>query len=252
MRRALAAAAAALVLWGTAACGAGSAETNSRTVTVFAAASLAPAFTEIARDFEDRHEGVDVRLSFAGSSALAAQILDGAPADVFAPADEPTMARVQQDSVAELSPVVFATNTLVLVVPAGDPARITSVEDLSDEGVRLVLCAEQVPCGAASRRLLEATGTRVDPVSEEQSVSDVLGKVTAGQADAGLVYRTDALAAGERVRSVEVPGAAAVVNRYPVAALGGPDRSALAAKFVDFVSGDEARTVLTTAGFGTP
>jgi len=219
---------------------------------VFAAASLAPALTEIARDFEDRHEGVDVRLSFGGSSALAAQLLDGAPADVFAAADERTMARVQQDGPAELSPVVFATNTLLLVVPADNPVNVASVDDLSGEGVKVVLCAEQVPCGAASRRLLQDTGTPVDPVSEEQSVSDVLGKVANGQADAGLVYRTDALAAGERVRSIEIPGASEVVNRYPIAAVGGPERSALAAEFVRFVSGGEARTVLAAAGFGTP
>ncbi|UUI67505.1 molybdate ABC transporter substrate-binding protein [Aeromicrobium duanguangcaii] len=251
MRRALAGTLAGLLLAGTAACGIGDGGSDDRRLEVFAAASLTPAFTEIAREFEDRHDGVEVRLSFGGSSTLAAQIGEGAPADVFAAADESTMARVQQDA-ADPSPVVFATNTLVLVVPVDDPAGIESVDDLSRAGVKVVLCAPRVPCGAASRRLLAATGTRAQPVSEEQAVSDVMGKVTSGQADAGLVYRTDALAAGDRVRSIQIPGAARVVNRYPITALGGSDRSALAEEFVEFVSGDEARTVLTEAGFGTP
>nr|WP_283251678.1 molybdate ABC transporter substrate-binding protein [Aeromicrobium duanguangcaii] len=241
-----------MLLAGTAACGIGDGGSDDRRLEVFAAASLTPAFTEIAREFEDRHDGVEVRLSVGGSSALAAQIGEGAPADVFAAADEPTMVKVEQEAGEDLSPVVFATNTLVLVVPVDDPAGIEAVDDLARAGVKVVLCAPQVPCGAASRRLLAATGTRVRPVSEEQAVSDVMGKVTSGQADAGLVYRTDVLAAGDRVKCIQIPGAARVVNRYPITALGRSGRSALAEEFVEFVSGDEARTVLAEAGFGTP
>ncbi|GAA3547329.1 molybdate-binding protein [Aeromicrobium flavum] len=230
-------------------CGAGPASTE-RTLTVLAAASLATAFTELADEFEDEHAGVDVRLSFGGSSSLAAQIAEGAPADVFAAADERTMSLVADVGVARAEAVVFATNTVQVAARRDGPVK--SLQDLVGPGVKVVLCAPQVPCGAAAREALDTAGIEVEPVSEEQSVADVLGKVASGEADAGVVYRTDVLAAGDRVTGLELPGPARVVTRCPVVALDGPADEALAAEFVAFVSGREARATLDAAGFGTP
>lgn len=235
--------------WALSGCGSGAASTE-RTLTVFAAASLATPFTELADEFEDDHGGVDVRLSFGGSSGLAAQIAEGAPADVFASADERTMSLVSDAGVTRADAVVFATNTVQVAARRDGPVR--SLEDLAGPGVKVVLCAPQVPCGAASREALDAAGIAVEPVSEEQSVADVLGKVASGEADAGVVYRTDVLAAGDRVTGLEFPASARVVTRCPVVALDGPADEALAADFVAFVSGREARATLDAAGFGTP
>ncbi|WP_432493358.1 molybdate ABC transporter substrate-binding protein [Kineococcus auxinigenes] len=245
-----AAAAAALV----AALSAGCADANGagRTLTVFAAASLQEVFTEVARDFEREHPGVDVALSSAGSSDLATQITEGAPADVFASADEETVARVTGAGLAAGEPEVFATNVLAIATPAGNPAGITSFADLARPGQAVVVCAPRVPCGAAARRVQETTGVALSPVSEESSVTDVLGKVTTGQADAGLVYATDVARAGDAVTAVPFPEAAGTVSTYPVVALSGAADPALAAQFVDAVTGPAGRAVLLAAGFGVP
>lgn len=222
---------------------------EQRTLTVFAAASLTSPFTELAQRFEAEHEGVQVRLSFGGSSDLAAQIAEGAPADVFASADEQTMARVTGAAGTALAPEVFATNTLQIATPAGDD-RVRALADLADPDLKVVLCAPQVPCGAATRTLLAKNGMDVDPVSEEQSVTDVLGKVVSGEADAAIVYRTDVIGAGDTVRGVEAPRADEVVNRYPVLALDAGDD--LAGRFVEFVTGEAGRELLAADGFGAP
>lgn len=247
MRRVLLVLACATVL---AACGSVGGD-GSRRLTVFAAASLGPTFTELAERFEREHEGVDVVLALGGSSDLAAQIIEGAPADVFAAADERTM-RTVTDAGEAPDPAVFATNTLQVVTPPGDPEGIVSIRDLARPGLEVVLCAPQVPCGAASRTLLDGAGLVVAPVSEEQSVTDVLGKVTSGEADAGLVYVTDVRTAGDAVRGVEVPESAATPNRYPIAVLRDADEAGLAGEFVAFVTGDTGRTVLAEAGFEVP
>lgn len=249
MRRAFAAAVIALAL-GIGGC-ASSGDEDER-VTVLAAASLTGTFTELAEQFEREHDGVDVVLSFGGSSDLAAQIVEGAPADVFAAADERTMGTVVDAGAAEGTPVAFATNTLQIVVPKGNPARVASLADVARPGTRTVLCAPQVPCGAASAALLGKAGVEVSPVSEEQSVTDVLGKVRSGEADAGLVYVTDVRGAGDDVGGVEVPEAAGVVNHYPIVALGEAADSGLADEFVAFVRGPQGRSVLADAGFGAP
>ncbi|WP_286929806.1 MULTISPECIES: molybdate ABC transporter substrate-binding protein [Aeromicrobium] len=250
MRRAGAAALALVALLTAAGCSSDDGDGGEqRTLTVFAAASLTSTFTELAERFEVEHDGVEVRLSFGGSSDLAAQIAEGAPADVFASADEQTMARVTGASDTALAPEVFATNTLQIVTPADDAVRVDALADLADSGVKVVLCAPQVPCGAATRTLLAKSALDVDPVSEEQSVTDVLGKVTSGEADAGIVYRTDVIGAGDAVRGVDAAGAGEVVNRYPVVALEA-DESADA--FVRFVTSEAGREVLAAAGFGAP
>jgi molybdate transport system substrate-binding protein len=244
----------AVLLPGTlAACtGTGQAATDggSGTLTVFAAASLKGSFTEIAERFEARHPGTTVTLSFAGSADLAAQISQGAPADVFAPADKGNMAKVQGAGLVEGEPRYFASNTLAIAVPAGNPAGISSFADLARSGTRLVTCASQVPCGAAAVSVAERAGTTLSPVSEENSVTDVLGKVISGEADAGLVYVTDIRSAGGRVESIPFPEAADAVTVYPAAALASGRNKAAAVKFLDLVTGPEAQDILAAAGFG--
>jgi len=220
-------------------------------VTVFAAASLKSGFDTLAEQFEQRYPSVEVRpISYDGSSTLATQIIEGAPADVFASADEATMQRVVDAGLAA-SPRLFATNRLTVVVPAGDPGGVTGLADLADPERTIVLCAEAVPCGAASRALLSAVGVEPSVDSNEQNVTAVLTKVATGEADAGLVYVTDA-ATTDDVEAVLTEGADAVVNRYPLAALDTAASPAAAAAFVDFVLSDDGRAVLTDLGFGAP
>src|SRR5690625_1405064 len=167
-------------------------------LTVFAAASLHVVFEDIAELFTAEHPAAEVAFSFAGSSDLVAQLDAGAPADVLATADESTMATAVDSGVIDGAPQVFAENALALITPAGNPAGITGLDESLD-GADLVVCAPQLPCGAAAETLAEQVGTTLRPVSEEGSVTDVLGKVTSGQADAGLVYTTDAASAGAAV-----------------------------------------------------
>ena len=264
-RLALLAAAATLSL-ATTACGSGAGDsTSDRTgpgsaagsspgrlsgaITVFAAASLRKTFTEIGADFEKANPGTSVTFSFAGSSDLVAQIQQGAPADVFASADSKNMDKVTAESLTASTPVGFASNTLEIAVPRGNPAGIASFADLARSGVKVVLCAPAVPCGSAAARVEQAAGVDIDPVSEEQSVTDVLGKVTAGEADAGLVYVTDVKGAGDAVRGITFPESSAAVNVYPVATLKASRNAAVADAFVEAVTGAAGQQVLANAGF---
>lgn len=237
-------------------CGAGGDDSDGTTLRVLAAASLTSTFEELAADFERTHGGVDVQLSFGGSSDLVAQVQEGAPADVLAAADTGTMDALVADDLTDGAPEVFATNVLQLAVPPGNPAGVRGLADLDTgapgERVDLVVCAPEVPCGAATRRLAEAAGVALAPVSEERSVTDVLGKVTSGEAEAGLVYVTDVRAAGDAVEGIEVPEAADVVNDYPVAVLADAAAPDLARQFVDLVLGATGQQVLGDAGFGAP
>lgn len=220
-------------------------------LTIFAAASLTVAFDELAVGFEAQHPGLDVLpIAYDGSSTLATQIVEGAPADVFASADLATMERVEEAGLA-VAPEVFATNTLTLVVPAGNPGGVESLVDLADPSLAVVLCAPEVPCGAASETLLAAAGVTASVDSAEQNVSAVLTKVSAGEADAGLVYVTD-VAASDEVEAVETEGADEIVNDYPIVAIEGSANPEAAAAFVAFVRGDEGRAVLAELGFGAP
>ncbi|WP_033234072.1 molybdate ABC transporter substrate-binding protein [Rhodococcus globerulus] len=221
-------------------------------ITVFAAASLKNTFTELGKEFEAENPGTTVTFSFAGSSDLVAQIIQGAPADVFASADAANMKKATDAGVVAGTPSDFASNTLTIVVPPGNPKGITSFADLAKEGTQLVICAPQVPCGAATKKVEEASGESLKPVSEESSVTDVLNKVTSGQADAGIVYVTDAKSAGEKVETIAFPEAASVVNLYQVAALKDSKNLTTATKFVDLVSGPKGLVVLTNAGFAAP
>lgn len=221
-------------------------------VTVFAAASLKPTFTELGAQFEKAHPGTRVRFNFAGSSDLVAQLSQGAPADVFASADTANMTKATDGGLVAGVPVNFATNTLTIVTAPGNPRGIASFTDLAEPGHQVVVCAPQVPCGAATARVERATGVDLAPVSEESSVTDVLGKVTSGQADAGLVYVTDAANAGQKVTAVAFPEASGAVNTYPIAVLNESQNHFAAAEFVELVTGPGGRQVLAEAGFAAP
>lgn len=221
-------------------------------ITVFAAASLKTTFTQLAGDFEAQHPGTTIALSFAGSSDLGTQITAGAPADVFASADARNMAMLSSEGLVAGTPTDFATNTLEIVVPPSNPASISSLADMAKPGVKVVICAPQVPCGAATKTIEESAKTPLTPVSEESSVTDVLGKVTSGEADAGLVYVTDVLAAGTKVKGIPFPESGAAVNTYPIATIGNSKNKALANAFISAVTGSEGRKILSDSGFGTP
>lgn len=259
MKHLLTTLAAGLLLTIVAACGSDSSdgsadatEAKTTTLTVFAAASLKASFTEIGADFEDANPGVTVKFNFAGSSDLVAQIQQGAPADVFASADTKNMDKATADDLVEGKPADFASNTLMIAVPPDNPADIDSLDDLADPDTKLVICAAEVPCGAAAAGVEEVSGVDFSPVSEEQSVTDVLGKVISGEADAGLVYVTDVKAAGDRVLGVTFPESSEVVNTYPIAALAGSKSPDLARDFADYVTGTMGQEILAAAGFAGP
>lgn len=222
------------------------------TITVFAAASLTTTFTRLGDEFEKAHPGAKVTFSFAGSSDLVSQLTAGAPADVFASADEANLAKAESGGAIQGAPVDFATNVLAIAVPAGNPAHVKGFADLASPSVRTVVCAPQVPCGAATAKVEKSSGVTLTPVSEESSVTDVLGKVTAGEADAGIVYATDVKGAGSAVESIPFPEAAKTVNVYPIATVAHAPNAAGAREFVAFVTGPAGRKALIAAGFGTP
>jgi molybdate transport system substrate-binding protein len=254
MTRILGAFAAALLL-STSACGAETpkgAVSSHVTITVFAAASLKGTFTEIGEQFESENDGVTVKLNFAGSSDLVAQLEQGAPADVFASADTKNMVKAINDDLVTGTPVGFASNTLEIATPPDNPAGIDSLDDLTNPGVKVVLCAAEVPCGDAAHRVARAEHITIEPVSEEQSVTDVLGKVISGEADAGLVYVTDVKAAGKKVHGVEFPESSKAVNTYPIAAMSHSRNVEVAKAFVEFVSSPEGQAILAAAGFAKP
>jgi molybdate transport system substrate-binding protein len=252
--RGVAGAAVAVLLCAPAACGSAGAQDADGTqqLTVFAAASLTATFTELGERFEAAHEGVEVRLNFAGSSDLLAQLQQGAAADVFASADSRSMDQAVADGLVDGEPVDFAANTLEIAVPPDNPAQVSSVQDLARPGTAVVVCAPVVPCGAAAGKVERAAGVDIAPVSEEQSVLDVLNKVSTGQADAGLVYVTDVAAAGDRVTGIAFAESASAVNVYPIAALADRPATATARSFIDLVTSDTGRSVLTRAGFAKP
>jgi molybdate transport system substrate-binding protein len=230
----------------------GSGGDGDTTLTVYAAASLTKTFTEIGKEFEEQHQAVKVEFSFGGSSDLVSQIQQGAPADVFASADEANMEKLTGDDLQADDPVDFASNTLEIATPPGNPAGIASFADLAKDGVNIVVCAPEVPCGAAAAKAEAATGVTLHPVSEEQSVTDVLAKVSSGEADAGLVYVTDVKGAGDAVEGVTFPESGDIVNTYPIVALKDSKNSGLAQDFVDLVTGDTGQSILEEAGFAKP
>lgn len=225
---------------------------GAKTVTVFAAASLTESFTALGKTFEASHPGVKVRFNFGGSSALAQQITQGAPVDVFAAASPATMKTVTDASLAEGQPRTFVRNRLQIATPADNPGKVAGLKDLADPKLKVVLCAEQVPCGAAAKKALAAADVAVKPASLEQDVKGALNKVTLGEADAALVYRTDVKAAGAKARGIDFPEAAQAINDYPIATLSKAPQPDLAKQFVQLILSAQGRGVLTAAGFDAP
>jgi molybdate transport system substrate-binding protein len=221
-------------------------------VFVSAAASLTDAFGQMEAAFEAAHPGVDVILNFAGSSALREQILEGAPADVFASANASNMERVEAEGLTAGPARVFATNRLAIAVPAGNPGRVSGLQDFGRAELLLGLCAEQVPCGELARTALSRAGVTPAVDTEEPDVRALLTKIEAGELDAGITYLTDVVSAGAAVEAIRIPDSASPVADYPIAVLTGGRSQQMAAEFVDFVMSEEGRRILMSYGFGTP
>jgi molybdate transport system substrate-binding protein len=224
------------------------AESAKGDVVVFAAASLKQAFTALAGEFEQAHPGVKVVPSFGGSDSLAAQIVQGAPVDVFAAANATTMGTVTKAGDAD-KPVEFAKNQLEIAVASGNPHHITALADVTKPSLKLALCAPAVPCGAAADKALRAAGITAHPVTLEQDVAAVLTKVELGEVDAGLVYRTDVKTAAGEVDGVDFPEAAQALNTYPIAVVKNGRNAEAGRLFVQFVLSPDGQRVLQAAGF---
>lgn len=215
---------------------------------VLAAASLTDVFEELATPFEEEHD-VDVTFSFGSSTDLAESVSDGAPGDVLATADEASMT-LAEDAGVTGDVEAFATNVLTIVVPTDNPAGIGSLDDLAD--ATWVRCADEVPCGKVAAAVLDANGVTAEPASLEEDVRATLDKVVSGEADAGLVYSTDAVAAGDEVEAVQIPGAEDALTSYFATTLAQSEDPDLAADWVAWVTSEEGRAILESAGFGSP
>ncbi|EST39043.1 hypothetical protein N566_04185 [Streptomycetaceae bacterium MP113-05] len=255
-RRTGAALTAAFLLAPLAACSSGSDRTDTggdgvakKDITVLAASSLTDVFDAAGTEYEKSHPDTRITFSFAGSQVLAAQVSQGAPADVLATANTRTMESVGDDTG---QPVIFARNRLVIVVREGNPEDIDGLEDLTDPGLKVVLAAPEVPVGGYSKKILDREGLDVEPVSRETNVRAVLSKVELGEADAGLVYRTDAVTAPGKVDAVAVPDGRNEIAKYPVATLNASEHSEAAQEFVGWLTGADAQRVLREAGFQKP
>ena len=229
--------------------GSGASQKATGKVTVLAAASLQKAFEEIEKTVEKDNPGLDVTFDFQGSQDLVASLAGGDSADVLATANNSTMKTAAEQKLVG-NQTEFATNVLTLIVPKGNPKKITGL-DSSLDGTNLVICAPEVPCGEATKKLAEAQGITLNPVSEEQKVTDVRGKVESGEADAGIVYTTDAAAAKDKTDKIDIPDGG-VVNHYPIAPTAKPENPAGAQVFIDAVTGKAGQEILAKHGFGKP
>ncbi|WP_408022745.1 molybdate ABC transporter substrate-binding protein [Streptacidiphilus fuscans] len=270
LRRVAAASTVALALVGLAACSSSSSSSGSAgssssptasaassagvtgKITVFAAASLKNTFTTLAKEFEAAHPGTSVTFSFGGSDTLAASIVNGAPADVFAAASTATMQTVTSKGDNAGAPVDFAKNELEIAVAPGNPKNITSLEQLADPKYKVALCAKTVPCGAAAVKALAAANVKLTPVTLEQDVTSALTKVELGEVDAALVYQTDVKGADKKVTGVNFAAATKAITTYPIVALKGSSNSATAQAFAAFVASPQGEQVLQAAGFQAP
>jgi molybdate transport system substrate-binding protein len=229
--------------------GASSGAGSPTEIKVFAAASLTAAFTKIGSDFTAANSGIKVTFNFAGSQALATQIQQGAPADVFASADVPNM-----DKVKDLvdTPQNFASNQLQIVVEQGNPKGVKTLDDLASRDLKVVLAAPEVPAGKYAKQMLDQAGVTVRPVSQEDNVKAVMTKVSLGEADAGIVYVTDVTAGGDKVEGVDIPKDQNVTATYPIAAVKASKNQQPAQAFVDLVRSPDGQQVLASFGFLPP
>lgn len=219
-------------------------------VTVFAGSSLTESFNKIAKDFEAANPGSKIIFSFGGSSTLATQINQGAPADIFASAAPANMKTVTDAGNADGSPTIFVKNQLVIAVPKGNPKGIRGLADLVKPGLKVALCAEQVPCGAAAKKALTAANVPLVPVTFEADVKAALSKLKLGEVDAALVYRTDTKSSD--VDGVEFPESSGAINEYPVVLLKNAPNKTAAKAFLDYLLSDKGMAVLIAAGFQKP
>jgi molybdate transport system substrate-binding protein len=223
---------------------------DNQTLNVFAASSLTESFQALGKKFTAAHKGVTVNFNFGGSSSLVQQIdQGGAPADVFASANQKNMDKLVQAGNNAGDPRFFASNTLEIAVPAGNPKKIKSFADLARDGVKVVVCAPQVPCGSATEKVEKAAGIMLKPRSKETNVKEVLTKIQANEADAGLVYVTDVNSAGDKVAGITFPEASKAINNYPIVAVKGSKHAELAREFIEFVRGAQGRAELEKVGF---
>jgi molybdate transport system substrate-binding protein len=220
-------------------------------ITVLAAGSLTEAFTQIGKDFETKNAGSTVTFSFGSSATLATQIVQGAPADVFAAASPATMKTATAAGTVD-TPTDFASNTLKIAVPKGNPHKIVGLGDFADPSKRIALCAPQVPCGAAAIKVFAAAKIVPKPDTLEQDVKATVQKVATDEVDAALVYKTDVIATGDQVDGIEFAEAQQAVNTYPIATVRDSRNPALAKAFVDYVLSPEGQAVLAKAGFAKP
>lgn len=230
------------------ACGSDDTGGDSSTLRILAAASLTESFMALEKTYEKEHPEVDVTLSFDSSAILVEQLSQGLEADILATADEKSMDEAVAADVITGTPVAFATNTLVIATPAGNPAKITGLDDLDD--ATFAVCVPAAPCGDATRRLLELNQLSPKPATEEENVKGVLTKVTTGEVDAGLVYASDAQAAGDKVEVVKAENASEIVNVDPIAAVKGSENGEAAQDWIDLVTGEQGQEVLDSYGFG--
>jgi len=224
----------------------------SGTLVVFAATSLTDAFNQIGAGFEKANPGVKVKFNYNGSSSLATSITQGAPADVFASAAPSNMKTVTDASLASGTPQDFATNTGEIMVEKGNPKHITSVSQLANPAIKVVVCAPKVPCGQVATAIFKNAGVTVKPVSEETNVGGVVTKVTLGEADAGMVYVTDVKANAGKATGVVIPASENDTTQYPIAALKDAPNPAAAAAFISYVLGPQGQAVLASFGFAPP
>jgi molybdate transport system substrate-binding protein len=229
--------------------GSGGGQAAGSTLTVFAAASLTESFTALKADVEAANDGVTVRYNFAGSQALAAQIQQGAPADVFASADTKNMDKLTGAGLIDGQPQNFAGNALQIAVAKGNPKAVKGLQDLARHDLKVVLGAEEVPAGKYARQALDAAGVTVKPVSLEDNVKAAVNKVTLGEADATIVYVTDVTAAKDKVQGVEIPTGQNVSATYPVAVVKGTRNAAAARAFVDYLRSEAGQSKLQSLGF---
>jgi molybdate transport system substrate-binding protein len=221
------------------------------TLRVFAAASLTDAFTEIGEGFTGDHPGVTVEFNFAGSSALATQIQDGAPADLFASADENNMEKVVGSGDVTAEPEVFITNILEIAVPAGNPGGVASLDDFAEPDLLIGLCAEEVPCGRFGREALANAGVTPSIDTNEPDVRSLLTKIEAGELDAGIVYQTDVRSSGD-LDGIEIPSDVNVVASYPIAPVAATSNPDAAEAFIGFVRSSAGQDILASYGFLQP
>jgi molybdate transport system substrate-binding protein len=219
---------------------------------VFAASSLTEAFGRLGRDFEAAHPGVQMTFSFAGSSELGPQITAGAPADVFAAASPATMADVVRAGATASRPVLFARNRLEIAVPPGNPGNVKGLGDFARPELEIAVCAPAVPCGEAAQEAFDLGNVTAEPDTLEQEVKGVVTKVALGEVDAGMVYRTDVRAAGERVHGIDFPEAARAINDYQIATLADVPNPAAAKAWMQYVLSPHGQRTLSDAGFQLP